>query len=186
MSCSLEKHSPSTHGDRTNLFYAADPIMDRSMETDNMTKLTVRLDFEDFPEIYTCKGANRSPPIHIEGLLPNIKSLAILATVSPKEGPSKVAWLLWNLPPVSLIPEGFPDSGMVESPLPAIQGTNDYDAIGYRGPCPGVGEGEAYLFRVYALDLDMKLAPGATWEEMIRAMQGSLNQSGEAVAFAIE
>ena len=26
-----------------------------------MPKLTVKLDFEDFPEIYTCKGSNRSP-----------------------------------------------------------------------------------------------------------------------------
>ncbi|HOB17276.1 MAG TPA: YbhB/YbcL family Raf kinase inhibitor-like protein [Candidatus Methanoculleus thermohydrogenotrophicum] len=150
-----------------------------------MPKLTVKLDFEDFPEIYTCKGSNRSPPIQVEGLLPDIKSLAILATTSPEEGPAKVAWVLWNLPPVSLIPEGFPGEEVVESPLPAVQGTNDFGSIGYRGPCPKPGEGEAYLFRVYALDIDLGLAPGATWEEMIRAVRGSLNQSGEAIAFAI-
>ena len=149
-----------------------------------MPKITVKLDFEDFPEVYTCKGANRSPPIRVEGILPNIKSLAILATTSPEEGPAKVAWLLWNLPPVSLIPEGFPAGEEVESPLHAVQGTNDFGNIGYRGPCPKPGEGEAYLFRVYALDLDLALPPGATWEEMIRAMQGSLNQSGEVIAFA--
>lgn len=150
-----------------------------------MPKLTVKLDFEDFPEIYTCKGSNRSPPIQVEGLLPDIKSLAILATTSPEEGPAKVAWVLWNLPPVSLIPEGFPGEEVVESPLPTVQGTNDFGSIGYRGPCPKPGEGEAYLFRVYALDIDLGLAPGATWEEMIRAVRGSLNQSGEAIAFAI-
>lgn len=150
-----------------------------------MAGLIVKLDFEDFPEIYTCKGSNRSPPIQVEGLLPDIKSLAILATTSPEEGPAKVAWVLWNLPPVSLIPEGFPGEEVVESPLPAVQGTNDFGSIGYRGPCPKPGEGEAYLFRVYALDIDLGLAPGATWEEMIRAVRGSLNQSGEAIAFAI-
>jgi len=150
-----------------------------------MPKLTVKLDFEDFPDVYTCRGANRSPPIRVEGILPNIKSLAVLATTSPEEGPSKVAWILWNLPAVPLIPEGFPAGGVVESPLHAIQGTNDFGTVGYRGPCPETGKGEAYLFRVYALDLDLALAPGANWEEMIRKMQGSLNQSGEAIAFAV-
>ncbi len=149
-----------------------------------MPKLIVRLDFEDFPEIYTCKGANRSPPIRVEGILPNIKSLAILATVTPEEGHSKVAWIAWNLPPVPLIPEGFSAGGVVESPLHAVQGRNDFGSIGYRAPCPGPGRGEAYLFRIYALDLDIALAPGADWEDMIRAIQGSLNQSGEAIAFA--
>ncbi len=152
-----------------------------------MPGLTVKLDFDDFPEVYTCKGANRSPPISVEGLLPNIKSLAILATTSPEEGPAKVAWIIWNLPPVPLIPEGFvAGEGVVESPLPGVQGTNDFETIGYRGPCPKPGEGEAYLFRVYALDIDLSLPPGSTWEEMLRAIHGSLNQSGEAIAFAIE
>jgi len=128
-------------------------------------KLVVTLDFDEFPPDYTCRGANRSPPIRVEGILPNIKSLAILATTSPEEGPSKVAWVLWNLPAVGLIPEGFPEGEVVESPLHAVQGTNDFGSIGYRGPCPEIGEGEAYLFRVYALDLDLALAPGATWEE---------------------
>lgn len=147
-------------------------------------KLVVTLDFEEFPPDYTCKGANRSPPIRVEGILPNIKSLAILATTSPEEGPSRVVWVLWNLPAVPLIPEGFPEGEVVESPLHAVQGTNDFGNIGYRGPCPETGETEAYLFRVYALDLDLALAPGATWEEMVRAMEGSMNQSGEAVVFA--
>ena len=154
------------------------------MEAHKMPKLTLKLDFEDFPGAYTCKGGNRSPPIRVEGLLPNIKSLAILATTSPEAGPSKVAWLLWNLPAVPLIPEGFPAVGEVESPLHAVQGTNDFGSIGYRGPCPEPGEGEAYLFRVYALDVDLALAPGATWEEMVRAMEGSMNQVGEVIAFA--
>ncbi|SCL75418.1 putative kinase inhibitor [Methanoculleus chikugoensis] len=148
-------------------------------------KLVVSLDFEEFPPEYTCRGANRSPSIRIEGILPNIKSLAILATTSPEEGPSKVAWVLWNLPAVPLIPEGFPEGGAVESPLHAVQGTNDFDTLGYRGPCPEGGAAEAYLFRVYALDIDLALAPGATWEEMVRAINGSINQSGEAVVFAM-
>jgi Raf kinase inhibitor-like YbhB/YbcL family protein len=152
-----------------------------------MAGLIVKLDFEDFPEIYTCKGANRSPPISVEGLLPDARSLAILATASPEEGPAKVAWIIWNLPPVPLIPEGFPvGEEVVEIPLHGVQGTNDFETIGYRGPCPEPGEGEAYLFRVYALDGDLTLPPGSTWEEMLSAIRRLLIQSGETVAFAIE
>ena len=151
-----------------------------------MPKLTVKLDFEDFPDVYTCRGANRSPPIRVEGILPNIKSLAVLATTSPEEGPSRVAWVFWNLPAVPLIPEGFTADKVVETPVRAVQGTNDFGTIGYRGPCPEAGKTEAYLFRVYALDIDLALHPGATWEEMIRAVEGSLSQSGEVIAFAIE
>jgi Raf kinase inhibitor-like YbhB/YbcL family protein len=149
-----------------------------------MPNLVVSLDFEEFPPEYTCKGANRSPPIRVEGILPNIKSLAVLATASPEDGPSRVAWVLWNLPAVGEIPAGFPAEGEVESPLHALQGRNDFNTVGYRGPCPKAGESEAYLFRVYALDLDLPLDPGATWEEMVRAMEGSMNQTGEVIVFA--
>lgn len=149
-----------------------------------MQNLVVKLDFEEFPQDYTCRGANRSPPIRVEGILANIKSLAVLATASPEEGSSRAAWVIWNLPAVPLIPEGLAAGEVVESPFHAVQGTNDFGSTGYRGPCPEAGKTEAYLFRVYALDLDLALAPGATWEEMVRAMEGSMNQSGEAVVFA--
>lgn len=154
------------------------------MEPDGMLNLTVKLDFDEFPEVYTCKGANRSPPIRVEGALANIKSFAVLATTSPEEGPSRVAWVLWNLPAVPLIPEGFPPEKEVESPLHALQGMNDFGTIGYRGPCPSPGQTEAYLFRVYAFDLDLPLDPGATWEDLVRAMDRSMNQTGEVIAFA--
>ncbi len=154
------------------------------MEPDGMLNLTVKLDFDEFPEVYTCKGANRSPPIRVEGALANIKSFAVLATTSPEEGPSRVAWVLWNLPAVPLIPEGFPPEKEVESPLHALQGMNDFGTIGYRGPCPSPGQTAAYLFRVYAFDLDLPLDPGATWEDLVRAMDRSMNQTGEAIAFA--
>jgi len=147
-----------------------------------MPRLTLKLDFEEFPAVYTCKGANRSPPIRVEGILPNIKSLAVLATTSPEDGPSKVAWVLWNLPAVPLIPEGFPGEGVVESPLHAVQGTNDFGTIGYRGPCPLRGESHRYLFRVYGLAEPLDLPPGADRVDLGRAMTDAIRAYGEAVA----
>ncbi len=146
-----------------------------------MHPLTVTLEFEDFPDTHTCSGEDSSPRIIVEGVLSNIKSLAVVATSSPEEGPSKTSWVMWNIEPAGTIPAGIPNDEVVSSPVRCVQGRNDFGTIGYRGPCPGHGETEAYLFRVYALDLALHLPPGATWEELVRAMEGSVNQTGEAV-----
>ncbi|HPD51349.1 MAG TPA: YbhB/YbcL family Raf kinase inhibitor-like protein [Methanoculleus sp.] len=151
-----------------------------------MEKLIVKLDFEVFPEEYTSRGANRSPPIRVEGLLPEIRSLAIMVMACPEDGASRVAWVTWNLPAVPQIPEGFPPGGEVDSPLHAVQGENDFGTIGYRGPAPDAGKPEAYLFRVYALDREVEIKAGSTWDEMVMAIRGSIKQVGEAIAFAEE
>jgi Raf kinase inhibitor-like YbhB/YbcL family protein len=148
-----------------------------------MHPLWVALEFTDFPDEHTCVGENTSPLIRVEGVLPNIKSLAIVATSSCEEGSSKVAWVIWNIEPAGTVPAGIPKSAEVSSPVRALQGRNDFGTIGYRGPCPKPGETETYLFRVYALDLDMHLPPGSGWEGLVRAMEGSVNQTGEVVAF---
>jgi len=149
-----------------------------------MEKLIVKLDFEDFPEEYTSRGANRSPPIRVEGLIPEIKSLAIMVMACPDEGASRVAWVIWNLPAVPQIPEGFPLGGEVESPLHAVQGENDFGTLGYRGPGPEAGKPEAYLFRVYALDREVEIEAGSTWDKMVMAIRGAIKQVGETIAFA--
>ena len=106
-----------------------------------MVQLTVKLDFEDFPEVHTCRGANRSPPIQVGGLLPDIKSLAILATASPREVASRVAWILWNPPVVSLIPGGFPAEGVTESPSSCCAGHKRFWQHRLPGPLPGARGG---------------------------------------------
>jgi Raf kinase inhibitor-like YbhB/YbcL family protein len=51
------------------------------------------------------------------------------------------------------------------------QGRNDFRRIGYGGPCPPPGESHRYFFKVYALDAKLDLKPGATKEELERAMK---------------
>lgn len=149
-----------------------------------MISLTVHLDFDEFPDTHTCKGEDRSPHIRIEGILPNIKSLAIIAANAPEEGPSKASWLIWNVQPMKDIPAGISKVETVSAPFTALQGRNDYGTIGYRGPCPKEGETQAYIFRVYALDIDIHLPAGANWEELVKAMEGKINQTGETVALS--
>ncbi|KUG20470.1 MAG: YbhB/YbcL family Raf kinase inhibitor-like protein [Methanomicrobiaceae archaeon] len=147
-----------------------------------MHPLTVKLGFDEFPILHTCRGGDVSPGIAIEGVLPNIKSIAILATNTPEEGPSRAAWLIWNINPMPVIPEGIPKGPEISSPIRAVQGRNDFGVVGYTGPCPNKGEIETYLFRVYALDIDINLPAGSDWEAFVRATDRYMNQVGEAIA----
>jgi Raf kinase inhibitor-like YbhB/YbcL family protein len=48
-----------------------------------------------------------------------------------------------------------------------------FGTSGYRGPCPPPGHGRhRYFFRLYALDADFDLAPGADKRELERALEG--------------
>jgi hypothetical protein len=58
------------------------------------------------------------------------------------------------------------------------QGTNDFRNIGYRGPCPPSGT-HRYVFKLYALDGEVSLPPGATKEDLLRAMEGHVLAEGK-------
>ena len=58
-------------------------------------------------------------------------------------------------------------------------GSNSFGTIGYSGPCPPRGQTHRYFFKVYGLDAELDLAPGATKEELLHAMGGHVVQYGE-------
>jgi Raf kinase inhibitor-like YbhB/YbcL family protein len=81
-----------------------------------------------------------------------------------------VHWVLYNLPADN---GGLPENVPPEKSLAdgGRQGTNDFGRIGYGGPCPPSGI-HRYYFKLYALDAELGLAPGATKEELLQAMAG--------------
>ena len=99
------------------------------------------------PKQNTCFGENMSPPLNWSGVPAGAKSLALIAE-EPEDRISvmgsytavasgdAVHWLVYNIP-VSLtgLAEGVPTSTSV-LPDGTLQGTNDFDTIGYSGPCP--------------------------------------------------
>ncbi|NLL10973.1 MAG: putative kinase inhibitor [Euryarchaeota archaeon ADurb.Bin294] len=149
----------------------------------NITKIIVTLDFLEFPDTYTCRGGNRTPAINIKNL--DAGSVAIMV-FNPfiKTCCSFTPWIIWNLPPLSRIPEGIPKEPIVTYPVQAVQGKNDYGTIGYHGPCPPDGEMHRYQFRVYGLDSMLDLPPGSGKDELIQAIKGHVVQYGETVALA--
>jgi len=147
-----------------------------------VTNLIVSLRDAEFPIWTTCDGAGLSPELRVRGLIPATQTIAVFALNPYEPGCSFTTWIIWNLSPASVIPEGIPPQGVVTTPVSAVQGTNDYGTIGWRGPCPPMGETHRYLLKVYGLDAALEVPAGARKQDLIDAMQGHVLQFGETAA----
>ena len=145
-------------------------------------ELTIRLEFDTFPEKYTCDGDDISPKIIIEGLSNETKSLAIIMDDPDAPFRTFTHWLIWNIEPTNVIPENIPKESEISEPIKAKQGINDFGRIGYGGPCPPAGKPHRYYFRVYALDTMLDIEAGADRKSLEKAMEGHILQYGEAMA----
>jgi Raf kinase inhibitor-like YbhB/YbcL family protein len=145
-----------------------------------MEKLKVTLGFERFPVRYTGEGENQSPPFEVVGA--NGISMAMIVDDPDAPSGTWVHWVIWNMPIVAHMPEGIPKDGTLERPFSAKQGTNTGKKIGYDGPYPPKGHGaHHYFFKVYVLDRQLDLHPGAMKNDLVRAMEGHILQYGEAI-----
>ena len=107
------------------------------------------------PKIYTCEGENRIPPLKISGVPKETKSLLLIMSHSKPNNPKFVHWTLWNIPPQTI-----EISENLARKLP--QGINDFQKIGYVGPCPQDKE-EKYTFELWALDKEISSTATADW-----------------------
>jgi len=127
----------------------------------------------DIPSKFTCDGSDTSPPLHITGVPPGAKSLVLIADDPDAPGGLFTHWLIWNIPPqTSSIPEGGATNG--------TQGTNDFGKSAYGGPCPPPGT-HRYSFKIFALDRELDLRPGAKRSQVDAAMKGHVIAQGELV-----
>ncbi len=127
---------------------------------------------QTIPRQYTCDGINVSPPLEWTGLPKTAKTIAIVADDPDAPAGTWVHWVIYNLPADTL--------GMVEN-VPAtedvagggLQGKNDFQKIGYGGPCPPAGT-HRYFFKLYAVDGELPLKAGATKSELEKALEGHI------------
>ena len=184
---------------------AARPVGAASMEisSPSFTEIRPRL---RIPKKNTCYADDVSPPLTWSGVPEGTVSLALIAD-EPEERISAAAyysvpasggsvhWILYNIPPdVRGLAEGFPIGTAV--PMDgARQGINDFERMGYSGPCPPpsvvmyhstpaqrtADSPHTYYFRLYALDAVVDLAPGVAMAELLNAMEGHILAYGETL-----
>jgi len=130
--------------------------------------------FGRIPARHTCDGADTSPPLRIDGVPKETKSLALVVDDPDAPRGTWVHWVVWNIDPAT---REIPEGGV---PPKALQGRNDFGTLRYGGPCPPSGT-HRYFFRLFALDAVLSLAPGAGKEALERAMAGHILGRAELV-----
>ena len=127
----------------------------------------------DIPKKFTCEGADSSPELSWTDPPSSTRSLALIADDPDAPSGTFTHWVLFNLPPETRsVAAGV--NKIDELPNGARQGRNGFRKIGYGGPCPPPGKPHRYFFKLYALDSKLDLKPGATKEELERAMEGHI------------
>ena len=110
------------------------------------------------PTKYGYHFENVNPPLKIENIPDNTKSLVLIMDdpdALSAVGKVWVHWTLWNISPQT--------SEIHENSIPtnSVEGLTDFEKIGYGGPAPPDKE-HSYFFRLYAIDRVLNLKEGSS------------------------
>jgi Raf kinase inhibitor-like YbhB/YbcL family protein len=126
--------------------------------------------YEDMiPFKYSCDAANVNPPLDIEDIPQEAKSMAVILENTDTPSGTWAHWVVWNMPVMGHIKE----YGMH-----GTEGMNDFHQQRYIGPVPSFNT-HRYVFKVYALDSLIYLPPHATKAELEKAMSEHIIAYGE-------
>jgi len=123
------------------------------------------------PKKYTCQGDDVNPPLAIENVPVDAKSLALIVDDPDAPVGTWVHWVVFDIPIMDKIDE---------KSIPGKQGINDFGKKNYGGPCPPSGI-HRYFFKIYALDTNLTLREGVTKSELEGAMKGHIVGNAELV-----
>jgi Raf kinase inhibitor-like YbhB/YbcL family protein len=145
-------------------------------------KLTSK-SFDDngiIPSQHTCEGKNQSPQLSWSNLPKGTKTVAIIC--DDPDAPRKEPWVHWVIYNISIEDNELPEN---LGPFPAFpngayQGLNDYDKLGWGGPCPPKGT-HRYFFRIYALDCVLEVETGLKKAQLLKAMEGHILGKGQLI-----
>ena len=119
-----------------------------SIRVDSLTDGSV------LPDVYTCKGASESPEVTWDGVPVGTKSLVLILDDPDAPGGRFTHWIVYNIPPVSgELAQAQPNTKVLANG--AQQGDTSAGSRGYYPPCPPVGTTHRYVFRLYAVDMDI-------------------------------
>jgi hypothetical protein len=139
--------------------------------------------FADGAEIaarHTCEGEDTAPALTWSDVPAGARSLALIVDDPDAPDPAApkmtwVHWVLYNLPPGA---GGLPEGGKL--PAGTLQGLNDWNRVGYGGPCPPIGR-HRYFFKLYALDVALADLHRPTKAALEAAMKGHVVEQVQLV-----
>lgn len=144
--------------------------------TDLIVKSTAFANNEQIPSKYSCDGQEVNPPLTIEGIPAETKTLALIVDDPDAPRGTFDHWIIWNIQSFSKIEENS---------IPGTQGVNSAGERNYIGMCPPSGS-HRYFFKVYALDTKLELNPDLTKKkDLEKAMQGHVLAKGELMGHYI-
>lgn len=116
------------------------------------------------PVEHTCDGADTAPLISWTS--PPAGTVEVAVVVTDRDAENFVHYAAAGFPPVA--------GGMGGAVVPgAVEGTNDFGTIGWRGPCPPAGTTHTYVWTVYALAEPSGFVAGAPggdlWEQLVES-----------------
>ena len=119
---------------------------------------------EEIPKKFGYKFENKIPNIYYANSPENTETLALIMDDPDAMAAVGKVWVHWL------------EYGSVEQDLPhskRSQGITDFGEIGYGGPAPPNGR-HTYIFKSYALDVELDLKQGYSKQDLEDAMKGHI------------
>ena len=125
---------------------------------------------QEIPKKYGYNFENINPPLEIEQVPENTKSLVLLMDdpdALAAVGKVWVHWIIWNISPeTKFVPENFICNHELE-------GKNDFGEIGYGGPAPP-DKKHTYIFQLFALSKKLDNLEGSTKQDIEKSMESAI------------
>lgn len=128
---------------------------------------------ERVPDRYTCDGENVSPPLEWGPNPEGAESFALVC--DDPDAPRGVFshWILYDIPAhITQVSIGISREARPEGL--GTHGRNDFGNTYYEGPCPPPGSTHRYCFRLYAIDRELQLPPGASRAQVLETIDGHI------------
>ncbi len=127
-------------------------------------------DGDEIPKKYGYKHGNENPPLSINGITSETKSLALIMDDPDAKAAVGKVWVHWIICNIDHNTTEIPESYSLKN---IINGKNDFGELGYGGPAPP-DKRHTYIFKLYALDTKLDLQNGVTKDQVENAMEGHI------------
>jgi Raf kinase inhibitor-like YbhB/YbcL family protein len=121
------------------------------------------------PQLHTCDGADLSPAVEWSGEPSDTQSFALILDDPDAPAGTWNHWLLYDLSAsVHALAQGYKPDRV------GVSGKNDFEKLGYGGPCPPKGHGpHRYFFKLHALSVaSLGVKAGVKRAELDKALKG--------------